>query len=270
MKYSFFSKSPTWKAITWASLLLGGGVTALLARPDPPAADRLMDPSNPANQGGHLFFHSDDDTPAPPTASEEAFKNFKNGPATFAEFCKLHPLDGKPLGQDRLTIEVLATEVDATADVATEATPAESPAPNPAAPTDAMISAGTLIRQRVFSNSQAQTENVLPLDRQSDGSKMPEPAWEGERLFTCLEQTDTGYTLAFTFAESQVEGWLKAPASTIAQPIIDQREMSAKFSINPDGQWVGFSGAATQDVASDNGGAARKLRQVIYVRLLKN
>jgi len=252
--------------MTLALVMLDGGVKQLLARPDPPAADRLMDPSKPENQGaGHLFFRSDDATPAAPSAGDQAFKNFKKGPATFAEFCKLYPLTDKPLGQDRLTIEVLAAEVDATGQAM-----GSNPAPSPAEPTVEMLSAGNLIRQRVFANSQAQTENVLPLDRQSDGSKMPEPAWEGERLFTCLEQTDTGYTLSFTYAESQVVGWLKFPASTITQPIIDQREMSQQLPINPDGKWTAFSGDLTRDVASDNGGAAQKLRTVVYVRLLKN
>ena len=269
MNYSpFLFSRPVWRKIALSTVVLASGVTQLVARPDPPAADRLMDPSKPENQGaGHLFFRSDDDTAPPPapSPSEQAFKNFKKGPATFEEFCQLHPLTGKPLGQDRLVIEFLATEVDASA----EATGA-NPVPSPLEPTATMLSEGRLIRQRMFGNTVAQTEKVLPLDRQSDGSKMPEPAWEGERLFTCLEQADTGYTLTFILAESRVVGWLQFPGSTIVQPILDQQEMNQKLPLSPDGKWTAFPGSLTRDVAADNGGAARKLRTVVYVRLVKN
>jgi hypothetical protein len=260
MKYSLFSVCRESRMMAVTVALFGVGMAQLGARPDPPAADRLMDPTKPGYQGGHLFFHTDDNTTAAPSASEEAFKDFKKGPATFAEFCKLYPLAGKPLGQDRLTLEVLATEVDAT----------DPAAPTPAAPTPAMLSEGSLLRQSLFANSQAQTENVLPLDRQSDGSKMPEPAWEGERLFTCLEQTDTGYTLALTFAESRVITWLKSPTSMIVQPVLSQREMNKQLSISPDGQWVALDGLMTRDEASANGGPGQKLRAVLFVRLVKN
>ena len=213
-----------------------------------------MDPTKPENQGHHLFFHSDDDTTAAPTASEQAFKDFKKGPATFAEFCQLHPLAGKPLGQERLTIEVLATEVDAT-----------DAAASPAEPTTAMLSEGSLLKQQVFANSQAQTENVLPLDRRTDGSKLPEPAWEGERLYTCLEQSTAGYTLVLTLAESRVVGWSKDSS----QPVMAQREMNNQLPINPDGKWVELDGN-TREAPSDNGGPARKLKTVLYVRLVGN
>jgi len=260
MKFFQYFASQTERKIILAAALLIGGWTQLLARPDPPAADRLMDPSKPENQGAqHLFFHTDD-APAAPTPSEQAFKDFKKGPATFAEFCKLHPLAGKPLGQDRFVIEVLTTAADASVGAS----------PSPAEPTAAMLSEGNLIRQRVFANSQAQTENVLPLDRQSDGSKLPEPAWEGERLFTSLERSDNGYQLSFTYAESRVEGWVKAPGSTFAQPIISQREMNQQLLLNPDGKWVAFSGEPTRDETPANGGPGHKVREVVYVRLLNN
>jgi hypothetical protein len=261
MKYFLLSfDRRAWRKIALSTVVLASGVAQLLARPDPPAADRLMDPSKPENQGHHLLFRTDDDTTPPPapTPSEQAFKDFKKGPATFAEFCQLYPLAGKPLGQDRLTIEVLATEVDASAD-----------ASGPVEPTMAMLEAGNLIKQRMFANSEAQTENVLPLDRQSDGSKMPEPAWEGERLFTCLEQTDTGYTLAFTYAESRVESWAKASASTLMQPMMVQHEVNSTLPISFDGKWVAVSGN-TREVPSDNGGLPRKLQTVVFVRLVKN
>lgn len=266
MKYSLFSFGQVSRKIAIITMIVGCGATQLLARPEPPAADRLMDPSKPENQGArHLLFRTDDEAPAAPTPSEQAFKNFKRGPATFAEFCQLHPLAGKPLGQDRLVIEFLATEVDATAEVI-----GASPAPSQMEPTATMLSEGRLIRQRMFGNTVAQTEKVLPLDRQSDGSKMPEPAWEGERLFTCLEQTDTGYALTFTLAESRVVGWIQFPGSKIVQPILDQQEMNQKLPLNPDGKWTAFPGELTRDVAADNGRAAKKLRTVVYVRLVKN
>jgi hypothetical protein len=242
MKLSSFLTRWYLPAAALAAVVLAIGPTPLLARPEPPAAERLMDPTKPENKNaGHLFFRSDDGTltpvaPAPPTASEQAFKSFKKGPATFEEFCKQNPLTGKPLGQARMTIEVLATTADASI---------------PAEPTAAMLSEGTLLRQRVFGNSQAQTENVLPIDRQGDGSKLPEPAWEGERLFTCLEQTDAGYTLTFTFAESRVVSWSNTPA----QPVLEQREVNEKVSLSPDGKWV--------VVGSGPSG-------LLYVRLVKN
>jgi len=258
MKYSLCSFGQTWRKIAVMTVVVSAGFTQLVARPEPPAADRLMDPSKPENQGArHLFFHSDDETPPAPTPSEQAFKDFKKGPATFAEFCKLHPLAGKPIDRERVTIEVLAADVE-------EATAV------PAEPTEAMLSTGNLIRQRMFGNSRAQTENVLPIDRQSDGTPMPDAPWEGERLFSCLEQTGVGYQLSFTYAESRVETWLKAPGSTIIQPVILEREMDQQLSLNPDGKWVALDGGRTRDQAADNGGAARKLRTVVYVRLVKN
>jgi len=242
--------------------MVSAGITPLGARPDPPAADRLMDPTKPENQGAqHLFFHHDDDTyaPAPPTASQQAFKDFKNGPATFEEFCKLNPLTGKALGRDRLTVEVLATEVDVSADAT--AIPTE--------PTITMLSEGNLLRQQLFANSQAQTENVLKLDRQSDGTAMP-ATWEGYRLFTCLQQADAGYTLAFTFAESRVETWLKSPNSSIVQPVLSQSEMNKTLSLGADGKWVALSGGLTGDTVSSTGGTSRQTRLVLYVRLVQN
>ena len=158
------------------------------------------------------------------------------------------------MGQERLTIEVLATEVDAT-----------DAAASPAEPTTAMLSEGSLLKQQVFANSQAQTENVLPLDRRTDGSKLPEPAWEGERLYTCLEQSTAGYTLVLTLAESRVVGWSKDSS----QPVMAQREMNNQLPINPDGKWVELDGN-TREAPSDNGGPARKLKTVLYVRLVGN
>jgi hypothetical protein len=258
MKYSLFSISRESRMVALTFVLFGAGMAQLGARPDPPAADRLMDPNNPANQTGHLFFHGDDNTTAAPSASEEAFKDFKKGPATFAEFCKLYPLTGKPLGQDRLTLEVLATEVDVTTDPA---------AASLTEPTAAMVSEGNVIKQQVFANSQAQTENVLPIDRRNDGSKMSTPAWEGERLFTCLEQTDTGYTLALTFAESRLTGWMTDSATSLPKPVMDLHELNSQLPISADGQWKALPGNVGE---AANGGAARKVQTVLFVRLVKN
>jgi len=260
MKFSLFSSGHKWPTITLAAVMVSAGITPLLARPDPPAADRLMDPSKPENQGAeHLFFHDDNApaTPPPPTASQQAFKDFKSGPATFEEFCKLNPLTGKAPGRERLTVEVLAAEVDVSADAM--AIPAE--------PTTTMLSEGNLLRQQLFANSQAQTENVLMLDRQSDGTAMP-AAWEGYRLFTCLAQTDTGYTLAFTFAESRVESWLKAPGSPIVQPVLSQSEMNKTLALGADGKWVALSGLVNGETLSGNSGASHRVRLVLYVRLV--
>lgn len=234
--------------------LLAVGVPQALARPDPPAADRLMDPTNPSIQMGHLLAPTP--TPPPPTPSESAFKTFKKGPATFAEFCQLHPLTGKPLGQQRFLLETLA------ADVPTEA----SGLPGSTEPTAAMLGSGNLFRQTVFANTQAQTENVLSVDRQSDGSKLPTPAWEGQRLFTSLEQTDAGYNLAFTLAESRISGWLTAN-NTQPKPVLAQLEVNSEVSVRPDGQWMALDGGFRE--TPGNGDATAKQHVVVYIRLTK-
>jgi len=115
----------------------------------------------------------------------------------------------------------------------------------------------------IYANTQAQTENILVLDRLANGTKMATPAWEGKRLFASLEQNSSGYTLSFSFAQAHLTGW-DAQTNT---PTLIRREVNNQVNLAVDGRhWVVVPGEVHEFPATKDK-PARQLRTVLYICL---